>query len=160
MSTETPSPRSTSTGTDQNASGIDPWSPTAEYIGEAEQQPAQQQQPTQPQQSAPIAPPAPYAGAYGTPGYGAPVAPTAGFSITSLVLGVSSIFFGLTFIAPIAGLVFGILALKREPHGRTMAIWGIVLNSAMLVFAAILVVLVLVFALGIPFFALADPSNY
>ncbi|WP_202106998.1 DUF4190 domain-containing protein [Agromyces seonyuensis] len=55
-----------------------------------------------------------------------------GFSVSSLVLGLVSIVAGFTFIVPIAGLVTGILGLKREPAGRTMAIWGIVLNSVML----------------------------
>lgn len=53
-------------------------------------------------------------------------------SISSLVLGVVSIVAGWTFFLPVAGLVFGILALKREPSSRTMAIWGIVLNGALL----------------------------
>jgi hypothetical protein len=53
-------------------------------------------------------------------------------SITSLVLGLVSIVAGWTFLAPLAGLVCGILALKREPAGRTMAIWGVVLNAIML----------------------------
>lgn len=50
-------------------------------------------------------------------------------SLTSLVLGLASILMGWTFTMPIVGLVFGILGLKREPAGRTMAISGIVLNS-------------------------------
>jgi len=37
-----------------------------------------------------------------------------------------------TFFVPVAGLVLGIMALQREPASRTMAIWGIVLNSVML----------------------------
>ncbi len=53
-------------------------------------------------------------------------------SISSLVLGVVSIVAGWTFFLPVAGLVFGILALKREPSSRTMAIWGVVLNGALL----------------------------
>lgn len=55
-----------------------------------------------------------------------------GFSLASLVLGLVSIVASYTFFVPIAGLVLGILALKREPGGRTMAIWGIVLNAVML----------------------------
>ncbi|WP_431220760.1 hypothetical protein [Leifsonia xyli] len=60
------------------------------------------------------------------------VAPVRTLSITSLALGGASILFGWTLIAPIAGLVLGIMALKREPLGRTFAIWGIVLNAVML----------------------------
>jgi hypothetical protein len=55
-----------------------------------------------------------------------------GFAISSLVLGLVSIVAGFTFVVPVAGLVLGILALKRESSARTMAIWGIVLNAVML----------------------------
>ncbi|ANJ28929.1 hypothetical protein ATC03_13140 [Agromyces aureus] len=55
-----------------------------------------------------------------------------GFSISSLVLGIVSIFASFTFFVPVVGLVLGIMALKREPASRTMAIWGIVLNGVML----------------------------
>jgi len=64
--------------------------------------------------------------------YSAPVAESTGFSIASLVLGLVSIVASYTFIVPAAGLVLGIMALKREPASRTMAIWGIVLNAVML----------------------------
>ncbi|MFF2052392.1 hypothetical protein ACFVU2_12400 [Leifsonia sp. NPDC058194] len=53
-------------------------------------------------------------------------------SVTSFVLGLASIVFGWTFVAPIAGLVIGILALGREQLGKTFAVWGIVLNALML----------------------------
>jgi hypothetical protein len=59
-------------------------------------------------------------------------APVRTLSVTSFVLGLASIVFGWTFVAPIAGLVLGALALRREPLGRTFAIWGIVLNAVML----------------------------
>lgn len=80
----------------------------------------------------------------------APIATTAGekgLSIASLVLGIVSIVAGWTFFAPIAGLVIGVLALQREPAGRTMAIWGIVLNAVMLA-GVILVALLSVIGLG------------
>ena len=68
--------------------------------------------------------------------YTAPPAPAAApsrpLSITSFVLGIASIAFGWTFLAPIAGIVVGVLALGREPAGRALAIWGIVLNAVML----------------------------
>ena len=54
------------------------------------------------------------------------------FAVSSLVLGLVSIVAGFTFVVPVAGLVLGILALRREPSARTMAIWGIVLNGVML----------------------------
>jgi len=64
----------------------------------------------------------------------APVAPAADrtLSVTSFVLGLASIVFGWTFVAPIAGLVIGIIALRREPLGKTFAVWGIVLSALML----------------------------
>ncbi|PJJ61413.1 DUF4190 domain-containing protein [Compostimonas suwonensis] len=64
--------------------------------------------------------------------YGARSADDKTLSVSSFVLGLVSIVMGWTFIAPIAGLVVGILALKREPGGRTFATWGIVLNAVML----------------------------
>lgn len=89
-------------------------------------------------------------------------APSSPFSLTSLILGVTSVFFGLTVIAPVAGLVFGILGLRREPAGRTLAVWGIVLNAVMLGFVALMVVALLFLGLLVPFIALAagaDPTN-
>ncbi|UAJ81469.1 hypothetical protein IT072_07885 [Leifsonia sp. ZF2019] len=76
--------------------------------------------------------------------------------MTSFVLGLASIVFGWTFVAPIAGLVVGILALGREPLGRTFAIWGIVLNALMLF--GVLIGLVLALAgigLGLTFLPFA-----
>jgi hypothetical protein len=100
--------------------------------------------PTQPQ--APFAEPNPYAA---TP---APAAETRGFSISSLVLGLVSIIASYTFFVPAAGLVLGIMALKREPASRTMAIWGIVLNAVMLAGAVLVAFGALVFGLAmLPF---------
>lgn len=65
------------------------------------------------------------------------VSETNGFSIASLVLGLVSIVAGFTFLLPLGGLVLGIVGLQREPASRTMAIWGIVLNSVMLAGAAL-----------------------
>ena len=79
---------------------------------------------------------------YATNPYAA--APSRGLSITSFVLGLGSVVFSWTFIAPVAGLVFGILALRREPQGKTFAIWGIVLSALML--AGVLFALVLAVA--------------
>jgi hypothetical protein len=77
------------------------------------------------------APPSPYAAEYAAAST-ASVDEQRGFAISSLVLGLVSIVAGFTFVVPVAGLVLGILALKREPSARTMAIWGIVLNGVML----------------------------
>ncbi len=76
-----------------------------------------------------------------------PVAETRGFSIASLVLGLVSIVASSTFVVPIVGLVLGLMALKREPNFRTMAIWGIVLNAVMLLGAALVTIGALVFGL-------------
>lgn len=59
-------------------------------------------------------------------------------SVVSLVLGIASVFLGLTFLVPIAGIVTGVMARKREPEGRTMALWGIWLSVAMLVLGILL----------------------
>jgi hypothetical protein len=100
--------------------------------------------PTQPQ--APFAEPNPYAA---TP---APAAETRGFSISSLVLGLVSIIASYTLVVPAIGLVLGIMALKREPASRTMAIWGIVLNAVMLAGAVLVAFGALVFGLAmLPF---------
>jgi hypothetical protein len=84
--------------------------------------------------------------------YAAPTATTQPesktLSITSLVLGLASIVFSWTFVAPIAGLVVGILALKQEPASKTMAVWGIVLNSVMLA-GAVFVALAAIIGAGI-----------
>lgn len=78
------------------------------------------------------APASPYAVDPGTARPAASVDEQRGFAISSLVLGLVSIVAGFTFVVPVAGLVLGILALKREPSARTMAIWGIALNAVML----------------------------
>ncbi|MBO0985543.1 hypothetical protein IOC53_16920 [Rathayibacter sp. SD072] len=90
------------------------------------------------------------------PAYAAAPAPSTPFSLTSLILGVTSVFFGLTVVAPVAGLVFGILGLRREPAGRTLAIWGIVLNSVMLGFVALIAVFLIFAGLLVPFIAYAS----
>jgi len=56
-----------------------------------------------------------------------------GLSVTSLVLGILSVVAGWTFIVPIVGGVLGIVALRREPRSKAIAVWGIVLNAVMLV---------------------------
>ena len=61
-----------------------------------------------------------------------PVAAGGALALSSLVLGLVSIVAGWTFLAPLAGLVVGILALRSEPQNRTMASWGIALNAVML----------------------------
>lgn len=50
-------------------------------------------------------------------------------SILALVSSLSAILFGLVFPLSIVAIVLGILGLQREPKGRTMAIWSIVLGA-------------------------------
>lgn len=84
---------------------------------------------------------------------------TRGLAVASFVLGIVSVVAGWTFFAPVTGLVLGIVALRRRTQDRTLAIWGIVLNSVMLALTALLVLVVLVAlaigALTIPFWAIA-----
>lgn len=75
------------------------------------------------------------------------------FSIVSFVLGIASIVSGWTFIAPITGLVFGILALRRGTTERTLTLWGIWLNAIMLALTAI-AVLIGVAVLGVGLLAM------
>ncbi|WP_025134888.1 hypothetical protein [Leucobacter sp. PH1c] len=69
------------------------------------------------------------------------------FAIVGFVLGIASIVSSWTFIAPIAGLVFSILALRRRTTERTLALWGVWLNGIMLGFTA-LGILIGIIALG------------
>lgn len=98
--------------------------------------------------------PAPY-GTPSVPPQTVPAAPSTPFSLTSLILGVTSVFFGLTVIAPVAGLVFGLLGLRREPTGRTLAIWGIVLNAVMIGLVGLFLAFLIVAGLLLPLVAVA-----
>jgi len=57
----------------------------------------------------------------------APAATTNGFSIAALVLGISGIALGQGLLA-VAAIVLGFIARTREPSGRLMANWGLVLG--------------------------------
>ena len=50
-------------------------------------------------------------------------------SILSLVSSISAFVFGMIVPLSIVAIVLGALALSREPRGRTMAIWGIVVGA-------------------------------
>ncbi|SDR83087.1 DUF4190 domain-containing protein [Agrococcus carbonis] len=63
-------------------------------------------------------------------------------SIVSLVLGLASIFLGISVLVPIAGIIVGVMARKREPSGRAFALWGIWLSVASLVLGLLLWLLV------------------
>jgi hypothetical protein len=67
--------------------------------------------------------------------------------ILSLVFGITGIVTTLIFPFSVAGLVLGILALRREPQARTMAVWGTVLSGipgALIVLVGVFAVLILV----------------
>lgn len=92
-----------------------------------------------------------YAAGSGAPGTGAPALdPKAdggrnsyGFAVASFVLGIASIVSGWTIVAPVAGLVLGILALKRKTPERTLALWGVWLNGIILGFAVLGILLII-----------------
>jgi hypothetical protein len=94
----------------------------------------------------PTVPENPYAAP--RPDAATPASASNGFSIASLVLGIASIPTGWA-IAGILAIVFGFLARSREPQGRTMSTWGIVLGFVgtfgWLIFA------ILGFAIAAPF---------
>ncbi|WP_435081535.1 hypothetical protein [Clavibacter michiganensis] len=75
-------------------------------------------------------PPSPAAVAWGQPVYAA--APPKGLSLTSMILGLVSVFFFWTFLCPLIGLVFGIIGIRKEPAGRGFAITGLILNGLLL----------------------------
>ena len=52
-------------------------------------------------------------------------------SVLALVLGLASVVFGQTFLVPIAAIVLGVMGYRREPAGKALAVWGIVLGSVM-----------------------------
>ncbi|HLR55924.1 MAG TPA: DUF4190 domain-containing protein [Actinomycetales bacterium] len=77
------------------------------------------------------------------PFYGPPVyqpAPARGLSITSLVLGLVSVFFGFTFLVPLAALIFGLIALKKEPAGRGFALTGTIIGAVFMIFWIFMVI--------------------
>ncbi len=71
---------------------------------------------------------------YGAPMYQAP--PARGLSITGMVLGIASVglFMWAFLLPPLAGLVFSIIGLIKEPQGKGMAITGLILSGAGLLF--------------------------
>ena len=86
-----------------------------------------------------------------------PVAPVSAandkaFSIASLVLGIGSVFMGFQPVVAIAGLVLGIMALRREPTGRGLALGGIITSAVSL---AGLLIGAVAFAAFLPFLAIA-----
>jgi hypothetical protein len=84
---------------------------------------------------------------YGAPVYRTPVyayepQPQRGLSITALVLGICSFVFAWTLVVvPILGIVFGFIALKREPAGKVMALVGLIGSAMGLLFVLLFYVL-------------------
>ncbi len=70
--------------------------------------------------------------------------PPRGMSIASLVLGLVSIFTGFTGVVPILGLILGVIGLKREPAGKSMAIAGLIINALALIGWILLIIVVVV----------------
>lgn len=87
-------------------------------------------------------PPSPAAVAWGQPVYA--VAPPKGLSLTSMILGLVSVFFFWTFLCPLIGLVFGIIGFRKEPAGRGFAITGLVLNGLLLLIPVAFVLSIIV----------------
>lgn len=94
---------------------------------------------------------------YQAPAYAYPPQPQRGLSITALVLGLCSFIFAWTLVVvPIIGVVFGFLALRREPAGRTMAIIGLVGSMLGLLWVLLFYLLPLLAFLGV--LVLSAPS--
>jgi hypothetical protein len=58
--------------------------------------------------------------------------PARTLSILSLVAAIASIPLGHVILLPIAAIVLGFIAREREPWGRNLSIWGIVLGFVIL----------------------------
>lgn len=96
---------------------------------------------------------------YGVPVYRTPVyayapQPQRGLSITALVLGLCSFVFAWTLVVvPIIGIVFGFIALRREPAGKVLAIVGLVASALGLLWVLLVYLLPLLGVLGAMVFA-------
>jgi hypothetical protein len=97
---------------------------------------------------------------YGVPVYQTPVYayaphPQRGLSITALVLGLCSFLFAWTLVVvPLIGIVFGFIALRREPAGKAMAIIGLVTSVIGLLWVLLFYLLPLFGVLGAMLFTL------
>lgn len=60
--------------------------------------------------------------------------------LASFVTGVVSFLAGFTLLVPLAGLIAGFIALRREPASKKFATWGIILNAVALVGGAIVAI--------------------
>ena len=64
-----------------------------------------------------------------------------GLAVSSFVLGIVSVASGWILIVPLTGLILGLVALRQRTAERTLTIWGIVLNGAMLLVSLLAVAL-------------------
>jgi hypothetical protein len=85
-----------------------------------------------------------------TYGPAASYADSKNLSVIALILGLSSLLLGQTFLVPIAAIVVGIIGYRREPAGHALAVWGIALGALMAF--GWLIVAVIGLALAGPFF--------
>ncbi len=99
-------------------------------------------------------------GAPATPGAPVPVRESGAFSITSFVLGIASVTMGWTLVAPIIGLVLGIMGRRSEPGHRALSLWGIILNAVMLTFTVLALVFGLIVLLAVLPFVAIDSVNF
>lgn len=89
-----------------------------------------------------------------TPTHGAPTSIPAyqqtgtgtGRGTASLVLGICSVLAGWFVLAPVIGLYLGVSSRRREPLAQGRALWGIILNGAMLLIWVVLIAVVVAVA--------------
>ena len=91
---------------------------------------------------------------YARPGY-TPGEPSSGrlLGLLSFIGGIASLVFGQTVILPIAAIILGHYARRREPNGRTFGTWGIVLGWFALLGWLAVIILGIIFAAPIFLFA-------
>jgi hypothetical protein len=78
------------------------------------------------------------------PNYNFPAERPKVFAIISLIMGLCSMFISccipiLTFFTSIAGLIFGIVSIKRNEAGKGMAIAGIIISAVTIVFSIVMI---------------------
>ncbi|MFD1211732.1 DUF4190 domain-containing protein [Arthrobacter sp. GCM10027362] len=122
------------------------------YTDPYAKKPEQPAQPAPP--SNPVIPPGPGYGPQGVPGYQQPFygygqQAKKGLSIAALVCGIVSVVtIGLFFIPQVLAIVFGHLALRREPAGKPLALTGLIMGY---VVAGIWAVMLFFISLGAVF---------
>jgi hypothetical protein len=75
----------------------------------------------------------------------APPARPATLSLVSMILGLTSIFFGGIIFMPAAAIVLGIIGLRREPNGKALAITGIIAAAVSVIIWVVVVIVFVVF---------------